>query len=740
MTRFFSAVLFLLITLQGFAQDHKRTNVWYFGDSAGVNFNTIPPSPLMNGSMRTIEGCATVADSSGALLLYTNGATVWSRNHQVMGNGTGIGGSDDATQSSILLPNPLQENTYYIFSLYDYASTNGVKLSKIDIQLNSTQGGVITKGTPIIAPASEKITAVHHQNGVDIWILVHGFNSNIFYSYLLTQDGVKGCPVTSSIGLSHAGSGSNAQGAMKLSPSGRKIAVAIFVSQVVQVFDFDVLTGKVSSPITLNNIQQPYGVEFSPNEKFLYVTDRGKNLYQYDVSSNNESVINTSRQTIYTQSKETLGSIQQASDGKLYLANFDSTFLSVIHAPDSLGNASNFVYKGLLLNGRRSKYGLPNFISSYFFRDTLLNFDYTFHCPSNQCLFLSKNTTAQVDWTIRRTSSSGLWSYNTDSFTHTFDTGTYTVQLKSGIDSLSKNIFVGSSIILQNHDTTVCQTDSILLISNTSLHCPKWNDTINSNSMYARSNGWYRAEGWNSHNCKLVDSILVTIRPLPLSPLQKPLPDSITFCVGNTITLDADSGRNFAWHDGVQNAKRSIDTSGTFFTHFIDSNNCYRADTVKLKTYSIAKPIVELFLDSFWTNDTYTEWQWYRDGQPVNNAIQHYHKAAQNGYYQVSIKDTGSCYAISDSVLLDNVSSKEFLFSTIRISPNPVSDILTVTSVNPDVRIKQINLYTSTGVVILSSYFTDMNAIINCSRFSKGMYFIQINTEHEIITKKILIQ
>jgi hypothetical protein len=36
------------------------------------------------------EGCATISNSSGQLLFYTDGITVYNRNHQVMPNGTGL--------------------------------------------------------------------------------------------------------------------------------------------------------------------------------------------------------------------------------------------------------------------------------------------------------------------------------------------------------------------------------------------------------------------------------------------------------------------------------------------------------------------------------------------------------------------------------------------------------------------------------------------------------------------------
>ena len=77
-----------------------EANIWYFGNNAGLNFNTNPPTPLTNGALSTSEGCASIADKSGALVFYTDGTTVWNTNHVPMPNGTGLYGNSSATQSA----------------------------------------------------------------------------------------------------------------------------------------------------------------------------------------------------------------------------------------------------------------------------------------------------------------------------------------------------------------------------------------------------------------------------------------------------------------------------------------------------------------------------------------------------------------------------------------------------------------------------------------------------------------
>ncbi|MBN3034323.1 MAG: hypothetical protein JW861_01955 [Bacteroidales bacterium] len=88
--------IWLLPVVLGYASltvtAQKEGLVWYFGDLAGLDFRPGYPVPLSDGALSTIEGCATISDSEGQLLFYTDGITVFNRKHQVMQGGTGLFG------------------------------------------------------------------------------------------------------------------------------------------------------------------------------------------------------------------------------------------------------------------------------------------------------------------------------------------------------------------------------------------------------------------------------------------------------------------------------------------------------------------------------------------------------------------------------------------------------------------------------------------------------------------------
>ena len=84
----FTALLLLFCTLNVFSQG--EANFWYFGENAGLDFNSGSPVPINNGKLNTREGCSSFSDINGNLLFYSDGSTVWNKLHNPMPNGTGL--------------------------------------------------------------------------------------------------------------------------------------------------------------------------------------------------------------------------------------------------------------------------------------------------------------------------------------------------------------------------------------------------------------------------------------------------------------------------------------------------------------------------------------------------------------------------------------------------------------------------------------------------------------------------
>jgi gliding motility-associated-like protein len=225
-------------------------------------------------------------------------------------------------------------------------------------------------------------------------VITHAWDSNQFYAYLVTENGIQ-APVISKAGKIHTGgsaipyNNSNSLGALKISPDGSKVAAVIHYDGFVEVFNFDNATGKISDPVSLR-VTAPYGLEFSPDGTKLYTTTLNGILYQYSLSGCIPNTIVAGEQMRIARVNDNfLGSMQLASNGKIYVAHNRARFLGAIENPNASGTACNFVEEGISLDGKLSGLGLPNFIGTYFDKPP---FSFTSNCVGQPTSFSVKGT------------------------------------------------------------------------------------------------------------------------------------------------------------------------------------------------------------------------------------------------------------------------------------------------------------------------------------------------------------
>lgn len=423
-------IVFFLSMLDSHAQG--EANNWYFGLNAGLSFASGSPVAVTNGQLRTGEGCATISNSSGQLLFYTDGITIYNRNHNVMVNGTGLMGNSSSSQSATIVPKPGSNSLYYVFTTEAVAKPDGFRYSIVDMNLDSGNGAVTTdKNILIYTPTCEKIAINKHSNNVDFWIVTHGFDNNNFYAHLLTNIGLNTTPVISSVGftptipIQSPFNRDATMGCMKIASDGSKLAIAHSndswnTNGVLQLFNFNNSTGILTNPITLiQGSFDSYGVEFSPNSRVLYFTNFSK-LKQFDLTTSNipSSVL------IYDFVLPEAGAMQLGPDNKIYLSVIGQNKLGVIKNPDILGSGCNFIINEVDLAGKFSQIGLPSFNQSFFFTPSIqlnnvcVNQNTAFQFNTNQ-------TVISATWDFGDGTSSNLISPN-----HSYVTsGNYTVSV-----------------------------------------------------------------------------------------------------------------------------------------------------------------------------------------------------------------------------------------------------------------------------------------------------------------------
>lgn len=500
----------------------KQANNWYFGNSAAITFNTTAPSALTNSAMSTNEGVASISDTSGRLLFYTNGLTIYNRNHSAMNNGTGLLGDAISAQSAVVVPMPGNDSLYYVFTIPDWQNSSGkyFRYSIVDMKRNSGLGSVVVKNRLINTVSKEQITAVNHADGYRVWVITHEVGSNRFFSYLLTDTGLNMQAVVSGSGMRYTGN--NRFGYLKASHNGKLLCTTLgggTNDTTIQLFDFNPNNGVISNPRTLawSGVQtSAYSCEFSFKDSFLYTASfNGADIYQYHLRSLNTVAIRNSRRVV-SSGGNTKGCIQMGPDKKIYICQSGSNALAVLHAPDSMGSSSRFQNNYISLGtGRIARIGLPNFIQSFFLEN---DFNYTRNCINDTTLFITvRKVSDSVHWDFGDSVSGKLnYSNRKDSAKHIYRSpGKYRVRMISYLrnqkDTVIKEIVVRFVNPWIGRDTLYCNTSTFSknLSSNRNYLEYNWSNGGKSKQINVSNAGTYILKVLDSAYCRLSDTVVI---------------------------------------------------------------------------------------------------------------------------------------------------------------------------------------------------------------------------------------
>jgi len=666
-------IIFLsLLTLTFSLKAQKEANIWYFGNKAGLDFNSGSPVPLTNGAMFQHEGCATISNSNGNLLFYTNGQDVWNKYHQQMENGFGLMGGQTSTQSAIIVKLPENNNLYYIFTVPDEIGEDGLRYSIVDMSQDNGLGAVVEKNIFLAAPTEEKVTAVKHYNNRDVWVITHLWNSSAFYVYLVTPEGLNTDPLISEVGSFHHGP--DVHGSMKVSPDGRKLAIVYRTLKTVELFDFDIETGEISNYLPFHSdIDWAYGIEFSKDASLMYVGDyyQRSRILQFDLNAgSNDDIINSGIE-IGTVSNTHLGALQMGTDGKIYVAKHDNLngdhYLGVINNPEERGLACNFVEDGLYLGGRECFWGLPTFVQSYFYSSYDQSIITENVCFGDTAFFRPAVTQYlnSVHWNFGDPDSPDNTSEDFETYHLYSSPGDFTVQLISYFSDSTVTTYRQITVyplpyVELGNDTTLCG-DSLTLEVNEGYASYLWQDGSTNNTYHVSEDGTYWVTVASQEGCENSDTINVFFLESPVVDLG---PDQ-GFCEGDTIILEVEEGyASYLWQDGSTSNTYQVTEEGTYWISVTSDDGCENSDTINI-FYDI--PVVDLGPDQglcdvdtliLNVNEGYASYLW--QDSSTNNTYQ----VTESGTYWVRVTSQAGCEN-SDTVNIDFLESP-----VVELGPN----------------------------------------------------------------------
>ncbi len=606
-------ILALLIFFAIISDTYGQAQIynWFFGEKCGITFRPdgTAPGVLDSSSIYTSEGCSSISDTNGVLLFYTNGIQVWNRFHRQMPEGFGLNGGSSSTNSAVIVPVPGHDSLRYIFTVDTLVGPKGLCYSIINLNADNGRGDVILKNQLLLDSASEKILAVRHADNQSIWLICHRWNSNAFLAYRITSDGISPAPVVSNTGSFYSGSKFGSIGYLKSSASGKKIAASVFKNAIVDLFNFNTQTGilSLSLSITDTSINNAYGLEFSPNEKVLYIssTDIPSAIVQYNLAAGDNFAILRSKAVISPYGN--FGALQLGPDGRIYVAMVRQQSLSVIKNPNIPGDSCEFDFNGLDLNSGTSMYGLPVFLNSYFSIITPINANSP--CEG-EILYLSCDSVENA--TYQWSGPNGYTSfrrnparyYVNSSFAGKYsctisrppEKRTYSIEVKI-IEKPKAAIYVDTARV----DTVIlCNGEEAVLKASPSSpdYTYEWSTGSKSRVIIVDTAGQYSLAISGPGGCTDTASVIVIVHPRPAISIE--LVGNKIICPGDSAALIVrnDPGIDFSWNDGSKSQMKIVKKSGLYKVTATNSYGCTTSDSVRIFVDEIKSPSINHSADT----------------------------------------------------------------------------------------------------------------------------------------------
>ena len=379
----FKSVICLVLffySIINFAQNER--NIWYFGQRAGLDFNSGSPVEITDNALTRniffgiVEGpdnLGVVNDEDGNLLFYTEGNRFYDKSHNLMPSSPTFVYSQIGSQLAVSR-NPGNENQYYVFIQEQVGLRVDLKYFVVDMTLNNGFGDILTDTSGILIRnlTTQHLTTARHYNGRDIWVIC--ISQNFFRSYLITENGIRLDNVTSQsiLGLDDLNVAYN-RGMMVSSPDSKKIAVCFPIASTIRIYDFDNLTGKLSfndievTAEKLNLVPSSQAnlslatAEFTHDSKFVYFADSANGMHRINlenstgISLDHEVIVDPNNGFPFNQ-------LCRGPDRKIYSIQPNGPLIGAVNNPaDVIGNVS-FDNNSIILNNANNLIDFPSFL------------------------------------------------------------------------------------------------------------------------------------------------------------------------------------------------------------------------------------------------------------------------------------------------------------------------------------------------------------------------------------------
>ena len=294
------------------------------------------------------------------------------------------------------------------------------------------------------------------------------------------------------------------------------------------------------------------------------------------------------------------------------------------------------------------------------------------------------------------------------------------------------------------NSTTICAgTNANITASGASTY--SWNTGANTASISVSPTVTtnYSVVGTNSLGCVNTKTVSVLVNPKP-----NVLANSATICVGSSTAILASGASTYTWNTGVISS--SISVSPTITTNYsvvgTNSLGCVNTKTLTVVVNSLPTVVMSAVAGPLCVNDGTIG----LSGTPSGGIFSGVGVSGAN--FSPSISGAGTftlTYSYTNSNGCSNSNNKTVLVSLctsvdelnssfVTVFPNPVKDILNISSEMSFIDKANIELFDAQGKLVLTEAIQSELTVIDMSSFASGIYTLRIVTNESQLLKRII--
>lgn len=177
-------------------------------------------------------------------------------------------------------------------------------------------------------------------------------------------------------------------------------------------------------------------------------------------------------------------------------------------------------------------------------------------------------------------------------------------------------------------------------------------------------------------------------------------------------------------------------SSGTYIQHLVNASHCDSMIVLDLTIDPLDPPVITVDEFVLGTTQSYTSYQWIKNGVPLPGETNDTLVVHANADYQVLVTNEDGCAALSEVYTVTNVGIPDIgIASQIRIYPNPVRDRLYI---NSPVAVGA-SLYDMEGRVLLE---LESAQVLSLEGLAKGLYILKLSDQegHTLKYEKVVVE